>query len=72
MSECGCDVCTGNVDFEENQEQCETCYHKLEDCYCDDCDYCNRIPNECICDYCLHCDEKEEDCTCECEDELAE
>lgn len=83
MSECGCDVCTGNVDFEEeicencneyesvcNCTFCSHCERHEDDCYCDFCDYCCEHVDECECAICDRCWKREDD-DCECEAEEA-
>lgn len=69
MNECGCDICTGNVDFEE--EVCEHCNEFDSVCNCEFCDYCCEHIDECECEICDRC-WKRVDNDCECEAELAE
>ena len=66
---CGCDVCTGSVDFEE--EICDYCEECVSDCNCEFCDYCCEHIEFCDCEICHRCWKREDD-DCECEAELAE
>ena len=67
--ECNCDVCTGNVDFDEAVdycgELCEDCHESIDDCECERCSYCDKVLDYCWCEYCDYCDEHIEECECE-------
>lgn len=60
---CNCDVCTGNVDFEE--ECCEDCLELIGECKCEYCEFCSRKTDYCYCDFCDYCCEHIEECECE-------
>lgn len=68
--ECNCDVCTGNIDFEEKEEVCEYCNEFESVCNCTFCSHCGRHEDDCYCDFCDYCCEHVDEC--ECEAELAE
>lgn len=68
--ECNCDICTGNVDFLDD-EYCGYCDNTLEDCVCETCEYCDELMEYCDCEICESCWKRVDD-DCECKAELEE
>lgn len=48
MTDCGCDLCTNSVDFEE--EKCKRCDTPQDECVCNFCEYCCEHENDCECE----------------------
>ena len=60
---CNCNICTGNIDFDE--ELCEYCGEYMSDCKCEFCQHCKEHWDYCTCDYCNECWQNVTDCECE-------